>query len=168
MYVHTPVVIVCQPAARLTLVYLAAASSQAPLFRKAGVQQVLNASPLNMGLLTTLGPQPWHLAPPSLRSACAAAAAELSSAHSTSLEAVANGFGLASTQHELGCNTVIGCSVPEHVEQVLSIWKALYTPLDGSSPHAAQEQASREASIAAQKHHEAAVKKLLKETGYLE
>ena len=155
-------------AAPLTLIYLVAKLSQAPLFRKAGVQQVLNASPLNMGLLTTSGPQSWHLAPPSLRSACAAAAAELSSAHATSLEAVANGFGLASTRKELGCNTVIGCSIPEHVDQVLRIWKALYAPRDAFSTDAAQGQASREASIAAQRQHEAVVRDLLKETGYLE
>lgn len=36
---------------------------------RAGVQTVMNASPLNMGLLTTQGPPAWHPASPELRRA---------------------------------------------------------------------------------------------------
>jgi len=37
---------------------------------------VINASPLSMGLLTDAGPPAWHPAPPALKEACAAAAAQ--------------------------------------------------------------------------------------------
>jgi D-arabinose 1-dehydrogenase len=40
-----------------------------PRFYRAGVQKVLTASPLSMGLLRSAGPQPWHPASKSLRDA---------------------------------------------------------------------------------------------------
>ena len=56
---------------------------------------VLNAAPLAMGLLTGGGPPAWHLAPPALRLACAAAA-EYCRQHGADLAdlALSHAFGL--------------------------------------------------------------------------
>lgn len=71
--------------------------------RGAGVGLVLNASLLNMGLLTTrgvdAGPQAaWHPSPPRLRAACARAAAAAADAGET-LEGLALRFGMDQWAH---------------------------------------------------------------------
>ncbi|EGF97138.1 uncharacterized protein MELLADRAFT_28369, partial [Melampsora larici-populina 98AG31] len=40
------------------------------LFHQQGIQQIINASPFSMGLLTTLGPQLWHPACDELKQIC--------------------------------------------------------------------------------------------------
>lgn len=137
---------------------------QVPLLRQAGVQQIFNASPLNMGLLSAQGPQEWHLAPPSLREACAEANSYLSKERGTTLQSVALGFGLNSTR-EMGCNTVVGCTMVEHVHELLERWNTLYA--SESEEEAACEGAEREEALKMQSENEESVKAILGKTGLL-
>lgn len=79
------------------------------LFRAAGVAQLVNASPLSMGLLRNAGPPAWHPAPPALRRACIEASEALGES-GTTLERVALGFALRA-----GVPTAVGFSTPDEV-----------------------------------------------------
>jgi D-arabinose 1-dehydrogenase len=143
--------------------YLLLSTLQVPLLREAGVQQIFNASPLNMGLLSSQGAQEWHLAPPALRQACSDANAHLSTKRSTTLQSVALGFGLGSTT-ELGCNTVVGCTMPEHVSELMERWNMLYAL---SHEEGACSSEKRTQALSDQSRDEHEVKEILGKTGLL-
>lgn len=132
------------------------------MLRQAGVQQIFNASPLNMGLLSAQGAQDWHLAPPELKKACHDSNAYLVAERNTTLQSVALGFGLNSTR-ELGCNTVVGCTLPEHVIELMQRWKLLFADKIDGGIHGQQ----RVDALAVQAQNEEKVKEILGETGYL-
>lgn len=83
-----------------------------PLFKAAGVKQIISASPLSMGLLRTAGGQPWHPASPELQEANKQAIAAVAE-KGAKLEDVALGFGFASADLEEGATPtpiVVGLS----------------------------------------------------------
>lgn len=100
-----------------------------PLFHAAGVGQVVNASPLSMGLLRGSGGQPWHPASPELLQSSKDAAAAVAKLGST-LEDVALGFGLTSAAMDASAGrdtpTVVGLSSPEEVHATMRIYSDLY------------------------------------------
>lgn len=83
-----------------------------PLFKEAGVKQIINASPLSMGLLRTGEAPYWHPAPPQLRRANEEVVKTLAD-RGVKLEDVALGFGFASAalkDGDLPTPTVVGLS----------------------------------------------------------
>lgn len=138
---------------------------QIQLFREAGVTHVTNASPLNMGLLTSAGPPYWHLAPQPLRDACLEINEQLehrsTDAAATTIQAVALGFALKSSlpvsRGGLDTPVVVGCSHPSHLHDCIRIWQTLYGP-GGSS-----EQGDARKT---QKVHEDIALTALQATGY--
>lgn len=100
-----------------------------PYLRRAGVKQIVNASPLSMGLLRASGPQAWHPAPPTLLSA-SSEAAHLCVTRNTTLEAVSLGFGLTSASSDPDptrwTSTVVGFSNPDEVKETARVYKKLY------------------------------------------
>lgn len=81
------------------------------LLEQAGVKQLINASPLSMGLLTPRGPPPWHPAPQDLRLAISNVARALP----VSIASVALRFGLRSWKDQY-VPTIAGWSCPEEVD----------------------------------------------------
>lgn len=111
-----------------------------PLFRAAGVKQVISASPLSMGLLRSAGPQPWHPASAETKSA-AAKASELCASKETTFEHVALGFGFASAslsgKAEDDTPTVVGLSSVAEVDETMAVYNALHAhgePRQGRRP----------------------------------
>lgn len=96
-----------------------------PAFKRAGVRQLINASPLSMGLLRAQGPMPWHPAPPPLREACSKAAKLCSKDYDTTLERVALGFGLGAE-----VPVVVGLSKVEEVKECLKVRSELWEESD--------------------------------------
>ena len=78
---------------------------------------VINASPLSMGLLTEQGPPVWHPAPPSIREACAKAAAYCKS-HGVSLPQM--GLAFASS-NPLIAATLSGVGNTKELAQNLAV-----------------------------------------------
>lgn len=115
-----------------------------------------------MGLLSAQGAQEWHLAPAALRDACRESNSYLANEKNTTLQSVALGFGLNSTR-EMGCNTVVGCTLPEHVHELMQRWKLLYADkLDGG---AVGEE--RKHALERQEQNEKKVREIIGKTGYL-
>lgn len=131
-----------------------------PHFRQAGVGIVLNASPLNMGLLSTQGAHFWHLAPDTLKAACKEAAEKLISEKQTTLQAVALGYGLKSSTFP-SCHTVVGCNTPAHVEELMTAWNTLYAGGDVTD-------SGKEVATKTQHENEEFVWEFLRPTGYLQ
>lgn len=104
-------------------------STFAPLFRAAGVRQIITASPLSMGLLRTEGPQPWHPASPETKLA-AERAVQVCRERGTTLERVALGFGFASAsltgREEEDTPTVVGLSTVAEVEETMAVYGEIY------------------------------------------
>lgn len=100
-----------------------------PLFKAAGVKQVLTASPLSMGLLRGAGGQPWHPGTQASKDARAKAVTAVE-ALGTTLERVALGYGFTSAAIKEGSGddtpTVVGLSTPEEVHQTMEIYRSLY------------------------------------------
>lgn len=116
-----------------------------------------------MGLLSAQGAQDWHLAPPSLRQACRESNDYLTRYRSTTLQSVALGFGLKSTR-ELGCNTVVGCTVPTHVMELMERWNSLYKEEDEEEEDEESRKKRKEA-LRIQIDNEEIVKTILGKTG---
>lgn len=115
-----------------------------------------------MGLLSEQGPQDWHLAPAKLREACNEANKALVDSRNSTLQAVALGFGLNSTR-ELGCNTVVGCTTPQHVYELLERWRSLFAaPVEGG-----RDDEKRIRSLDIQRQNESLVTDILGKTGLL-
>lgn len=115
-----------------------------------------------MGLLSAQGAQDWHLAPSSLREACVEANDYLTTQRSTTLQSVALGFGLNSSS-SMGCNTVVGCTIPQHVYELMERWKSLYADnLDGGLVGVEREEALNK-----QREDEESVKAIIRKTGLL-
>ena len=118
-----------------------------------------------MGLLTSSGPQAWHLAPQTLRDACSASADLLKKARQTNLESVALGFGLGSMQ-KYQCPTLVGCSELGHIMQLVEVYRKLWEPLeDDASPDRIEK---RKKAIARQEGNEELIMAILRGTKYLE
>jgi len=115
-----------------------------------------------MGLLSAQGAQEWHLAPPELRQACHDSNTYLSKERGTTLQSVALGFGLNSTR-EFGCNTVVGCTMPEHVTELMDRWKLLFADKEDGGLHGSL----RDEALSSQAQDEDRVKEILGKTGYL-
>jgi D-arabinose 1-dehydrogenase len=88
---------------------------------RAGVQTVMNASPLNMGLLTTSGPPAWHPASPELRQ-CVDEAKQLVqdsgvtvASRPVKIEDVAVSFGMRDVGDGPTPPVVVGCSTLDQV-----------------------------------------------------
>ena len=98
-----------------------------PLFEAAGVEQIISASPLSMGILRNDGGPAWHPATPALQQACKDAIAVAAKA-GTTLEAVALGYGLtsagSSTSHT---PIVVGLSTPDEVHETMRVYSQLYS-----------------------------------------
>ncbi|EXG82933.1 aldo/keto reductase [Cryptosporangium arvum] len=83
-----------------------------PFFADRGVD-VLNASPLSMGLLTDAGPPGWHPAPAAVRAACAEAAAHCRERGTTIVDlALRFAVGLPGV-----ASTIVGAADPESVRR---------------------------------------------------
>ncbi|KAH8920141.1 Aldo/keto reductase [Atractiella rhizophila] len=102
-------------------------SSYIPHFKSlARIPQIVNASPLSMGLLRSSPPQAWHPAPAPLRETVQKAA-EMVSRRGTSLEAVALGFGFTSAAKDGEMiPTVIGLSGREEAEKTIQAVRDFY------------------------------------------
>lgn len=118
-----------------------------------------------MGLLSAQGAQDWHLAPSSLRQACRESNEYLTRYKSTTLQSVALGFGLKSTR-ELGCNTVVGCTVPTHVMELMERWNSLYKEEEEEEEEDDEESSKRrKEALRIQIENEEIVKMILGKTG---
>lgn len=126
--------------------------------------QIFASSPLNMGLLTSQGPQFWHLAPQSLRDACSASAELLKKTRNTDLETVALGFGLSSMERH-GCPVLVGCSEMPHIVQLIKVWRKLWQPLEADADLVRQQK--RQQAIATQEKDEELIMAILRGTKYL-
>ncbi|KAM4062704.1 aldo/keto reductase family protein [Hirsutella rhossiliensis] len=138
-------------------------------FRAAGVECVLNASMLGMGLLTSRGVDngpmaSWHPAPPALRKACADLAA-IAARHGERLEEVAIRWALenwARVGAPLGTLaypsravalparigvSVMGVAAVEELEETWALWKSVVG--GGTAEPAAEERRAKIAAIVA-------------------
>lgn len=98
-----------------------------PLLKDAGVKQIVNASPLGMGLLRSSsdGPFKWHPAPPELQKVVRHAS-EICKDCGTTLERVAlwSGLGLRTASKNTGeaiLPTAIGMSSASEVDDAMEI-----------------------------------------------
>jgi len=100
---------------------------------RGGVDHIITASPLNMGLLTEKGPPDWHPSPQGLRET-AMRAAKLCRERNTTLMRVAEEFSLRWEEmvHRLtgrsprGMSTVVvGLSNPKEVHEVVDVYMTL-------------------------------------------
>lgn len=89
---------------------------------RAGVRQLLTASPLSMGLLTTNPPE-WSPAPAELKSA-SSEAADVCSAWAGGLPDIALGFSYRNARH-LGISTVVGMGSLEQVHETMRVWREI-------------------------------------------
>lgn len=97
----------------------------APYFKeRAGINQIITASPLNMGLLTPV-PPPWHPAPLALQDAARKASDMcLAQEWKAGLPDLALGYAYTKAK-ELGVPTVVGLSKPEEVHGTMKVWYEL-------------------------------------------
>ncbi|GAA6061929.1 hypothetical protein JCM10212_001497 [Sporobolomyces blumeae] len=104
-------------------------STWLPLFHKAGVRQVISASPLSMGLLRSAAAPPWHPANEALQKANQEAV-ELVTSRGAKLEDVALGYGFSSAklagQPGRDTPTVIGLSTPDEVHETMKVFSEIY------------------------------------------
>lgn len=97
----------------------------APLLQeRGGIKQIINASPLSMGLLTPKGPPGWHPSPPELRKVVG----EIEKALPANLAEVALRFGLRDWQDGYRVPTIAGWSSPEEVDACIAAKKASDLP----------------------------------------
>ncbi|KAJ9107741.1 hypothetical protein QFC21_001202 [Naganishia friedmannii] len=119
-------------------------SAYLPEFRtRAKVGTVMNASPLNMGLLTTSGPPDWHPAPKELRE-CVDEAKEIVKAsgvtvgqgevqRSVKIEDLAVSFGMRDLANKVEGSAppvVVGCGTLSQVHQAVASYIAVKDPKD--------------------------------------
>ena len=102
----------------LTLQNDTLASFAEELTGRAGVRQLINASPLCMGLLTPNPPE-WIPAPPELKAASLDAC---STTWDGGLPNVALGFSYRKSR-ELGIPTVVGMGSLEQVHETMKVWR---------------------------------------------
>jgi D-arabinose 1-dehydrogenase len=114
---------------------------------RAGVGQLLTASPLSMGLLTS-NPPKWSPAPEKLKSA-SAEAVDLCSAWTGGLPNIALGFSYR-TARDLGMPAVVGMGSLEQVHETMRVWREI------ASDNGAQER----------KEYEDRVIRLFEASGY--
>ncbi|KAJ9108058.1 hypothetical protein QFC20_003627 [Naganishia adeliensis] len=101
---------------------------------RAKVQTVMNASPLNMGLLTTSGPPAWHPASPELRQAMQRGRLKI--------EDLALSFGM----RDFGADSppvVVGCSTLAQVHQAVASYVTVKHPKDKAQDERLQELEER-------------------------
>ncbi|KAK4054879.1 hypothetical protein OIV83_000803 [Microbotryomycetes sp. JL201] len=99
-----------------------------PLFKQAGVKQIINASPLSMGLLRTDSSPAWHPASPALQQA-RRDIVQVLSAKNVLLEDVALGFGFASAALDpdsVATPTVVGLTSPDQVVSTMKVYESIY------------------------------------------
>ncbi|KAK4058060.1 hypothetical protein OIO90_000799 [Microbotryomycetes sp. JL221] len=104
-------------------------ASWLPLFKQAGVKQIINASPLSMGLLRTDSSPEWHPASPALQQATRDAVELLKTKGNVKLEDVALGFGFSSAALDPetpSTPTVVGLTSPEQVETTMKVYQTIY------------------------------------------
>ncbi|KOS19959.1 D-arabinose 1-dehydrogenase [Escovopsis weberi] len=133
-------------------------------FRLAGVACVLNASMLNMGLLTSRGAHngpmaSWHPAPASLRRACHDLAA-VAARHGERLERVAirwalenwarDGAMFGTTAYGGGVRigaSVMGVTAVAELDETWDLWRGVVRLLGGATDEAAADRRDKIASI---------------------
>jgi aryl-alcohol dehydrogenase-like predicted oxidoreductase len=108
------------------------------LLERAQVGQLLAASPFSMGLLTDIGPPPWHPAPPSVLAATIKAAEE-SKARGRSLADLATGYCIRHTGGAIPL--VVGFSQPKEVHESVEVWRAIET--EDNMQRMEQEEAAK-------------------------
>ena len=101
-----------------------------PLFVKAGVKQILVASPLSMGVLRGAPPPEWHPISPACRTATAEAV-ELCERKGRKLADVALGYGFSSVKPREATEgrdtpSVVGLSTPEEVHEAMKVFHSIY------------------------------------------
>lgn len=97
-----------------------------PQFKGSGVQTVLSASPLSMGLLKDSGPPDWHPASAKLKNKIADAVDFLQDKERYSMANIAVGFALRNAPKDGLGSTVIGfCSIDELHEAVELYWEVM-------------------------------------------
>ena len=101
-------------------------ATHAAAFRdRAKVGQLVTASPLCMGLLTSREPAPWRPAPPAARKATQDAAALCTAENwEGGLAGLATGFAFAKAD-ELAMPVVVGLSNPREVHEAMAAWRAV-------------------------------------------
>lgn len=99
-----------------------------PRLKNLGVQAILSASPLSMGLLKESGPPAWHPASEPLKSKIVSAVKYLQSDETFTMANIAVGFALRNAPKDGLGSTVIGfCSIPELHEAVELYWEVSST-----------------------------------------
>lgn len=98
------------------------ASFAKELTERAGVGQLITASPLSMGLLTPNPPE-WSPAPQKLKSASSEAVG-ICSAWAGGLPNIALGFAYRSAR-QLGIPTVVGMASLEQVHETIRVWREI-------------------------------------------
>ncbi|KAA1087401.1 hypothetical protein PGT21_030736 [Puccinia graminis f. sp. tritici] len=109
-----------------------ALSSYLPYFQAAGVVQIISASPLGNGLLTTRGPPDWQPAPETLRQVIKEVAKSIQTSHHLSIERISLLYSMYFP------HTVIGFSSVDEVKAALEVLEEIQNPKDASSISSAQ------------------------------
>ncbi|WAQ87528.1 hypothetical protein PtA15_8A432 [Puccinia triticina] len=122
-----------------------ALDSYLPYFQDSGVVQIISASPLGNGLLTSRGPQDWHPAPQTLRQAIKDVTKTIQTEYQLSIEHLSLLYSMYFP------HTVIGFSSVEEVKTALDVLEEIQNPKDTTRVSSAQ----------------AAVKDTLKKSGFL-
>ncbi|KAG0145296.1 hypothetical protein CROQUDRAFT_658872 [Cronartium quercuum f. sp. fusiforme G11] len=139
-----------------------------PAFRQAGVRQIVNASPLSMGLLRDVGPQDWHPAPPELRAASTEASRVCKEIYQTTLERVSLGFGFGGFDleptHCANRTVVIGCGNVQEVDESMTVWSELYGPISSAKDNTDQSMSTEQRLK--QKSAEVDVRKVFVDAGF--
>ena len=89
---------------------------------RAGVGQLITASPLSMGLLTPNPPE-WSPAPPKLKSA-SSEAVDICSTWAGGISNIALGFSYRNARH-LGISTVVGMGSLQQVHETMKVWREI-------------------------------------------
>ncbi|KAK9477803.1 NADP-dependent oxidoreductase domain-containing protein [Lipomyces japonicus] len=96
-------------------------------FKRAGVDVVINSSPLSMGLLSGSPAAAFHPAPQGLRDACMRAASHARDRHGMNLADLAaryaiGEFARAACRHGVSGAVVVGASYPHELESFVAAW----------------------------------------------
>lgn len=91
-----------------------------PRFRALGIKQIINGSPLSMGLLRAEKAPGWHPASPELKEACVKASEFTESVHGEKLADVALRYALG-----FEGTTCVGCSSLRELDTAVEAWRTV-------------------------------------------
>ena len=107
-------------------------------YERAKVQQVIAASPLSMGLLTT-APPPWHPAPKDLQLIANKEAGRVSASWAGGLPNLALGYAMRHSI-DVGMPLAVGFSTLREVHESVRVWREVQARVDGENRKRKEEE----------------------------